>query len=182
MLVSNPERFVIIPNIDEEAKFVIAHEAKENISPKETSAITSNGTHIISPSKGFTAMKYVEVDVEVESKGSVEYIQLTPSAINTINNATQGNLTLITIAERIKLDDGGSKLMIVTPLMTILTDSGVSGYKAIAINFDLKIAQYNGLTTIGDLLKQTSAGSMNWYNFLNSLPKLTEEEFLNLNK
>lgn len=65
MLVSNPERFVIIPNIDEGAKFVIAHEAKENISPKETSAITSNGTHIITPSSGFNAMKEVEVDVFV---------------------------------------------------------------------------------------------------------------------
>jgi hypothetical protein len=68
MLVSNPERFVIIPNIDEGAKFVIAHEAKENISPKETSAITRNGTHIITPSKGYNAMREVEVDVRIEGK------------------------------------------------------------------------------------------------------------------
>lgn len=77
MLVSNPERFVIIPNIDEGAKFVIAHEAKENISPKETSAITSNGTHIITPSKGFTAMREVEVDVNVDLKGSLQDKQVT---------------------------------------------------------------------------------------------------------
>lgn len=56
MLVSNPERFVIIPNIDEGAKFVVAHEARENISPKETSAITLNGTYHIAPSKGYDAM------------------------------------------------------------------------------------------------------------------------------
>jgi hypothetical protein len=65
MLVSNPERFVIIPNIDEGAKFVIAHEAKENISPKETSAITLNGTYHITPSSGFNAMREVEVEVIV---------------------------------------------------------------------------------------------------------------------
>jgi hypothetical protein len=77
MLVSNPERFVIIPNIDEGAKFVIAHEAKENISPKEISAITSNGTHIITPSKGFNAMREVEVDVNVDLKGSLQDKQVT---------------------------------------------------------------------------------------------------------
>jgi hypothetical protein len=77
MLISNPERFVIIPNIDEGAKFVIAHEAKENISPKETSAITSNGKHVISPSSGFNAMREVEVDVNVDLKGSLQDKQVT---------------------------------------------------------------------------------------------------------
>lgn len=65
MLVSNPQRFVIIPKIDEKVKFVIAHQGKENISPKETIAITKNGVSNITPSEGYNAMREVEVDVNV---------------------------------------------------------------------------------------------------------------------
>lgn len=182
MLISNPKRFVVIPKIGESARFVMVHKAQENISEKEERTITTNGTYSIKPSGGFNAMREVEVDVDVKKEGGVEYLQLTPSAITSISNASNGNLSLITLSERIKLDDGGSQLMIITPIMTLLTDSGLSGYKAIAIDFGLKIAQYSGMTTIGDLARKSSIGGTNWYNFLNSLPRLTEEEFHNLNK
>lgn len=90
MLVSNPERFVIIPNIDEGAKFVIAHEAKENISPKETSAITKNGTYNISPSSGFNAMREVEVDVQVPPPSLEEkQVTITENGTTTIE-ASEG--------------------------------------------------------------------------------------------
>lgn len=143
--------------------------------------ITKNGSSEVKPDNGYDGLSKVKVDVNVSSSGGVEYFELTSNAVSTINQ-NNGLTSLLTIAERIKLDDGMNQLMIVTPIMTFLTDCGLSGYKAIALDFNLKVAQYKGITTLGDLCKESYLGSVSWYNFLNSLPRLTEEEFYDISK
>lgn len=47
------------------------------VQPVKRENITSNGKHVISPNSGFTAMKEVEVDVNVDLKGSLQDKQVT---------------------------------------------------------------------------------------------------------
>lgn len=47
------------------------------VQPIKKESITSNGKHVITPSNGFTAMKKVEVDVNVDLKGSLQDKQVT---------------------------------------------------------------------------------------------------------
>lgn len=47
------------------------------VQPIKRESITSNGKHVISPSSGFNAMREVEVDVNVELKGSLQDKQVT---------------------------------------------------------------------------------------------------------
>jgi hypothetical protein len=54
------------------------------VQPIKKESITSNGKHVISPSKGFNAMREVEVDVNVDLKGSLQDKQVT-----IIENGTQ---------------------------------------------------------------------------------------------
>jgi hypothetical protein len=47
------------------------------VQPIKRESITSNGKHVISPSSGFNAMREVEVDVNVDLKGSLQDKQVT---------------------------------------------------------------------------------------------------------
>lgn len=158
MLVSNPQRFVIIPNIDEEIKFVIAHQEKDNISPKETSAITTNGKHIITPSSGFNAMREVEVDVNIgELTTEEKVVDITNNGEVEILPTNAYAMTKVTANVQVPTPALEEKQVTITKAKTteiITPDADVYGLSKVEVSTDIPLESKqititeNGTTTI----------------------------------
>lgn len=158
MLVNNAKRFVVIPKISNGTKFVITHKAKENVSPKETSVITMNGTYNITPSKGFNAMKEVEVDVNIgEFTTEEKIVDITSNGEVEILPTSADAMTKVTANVQVPPPPLEEKQVTITKAKTteiITPDADVYGLSRVEVSTDIPLESKqititeNGTTTI----------------------------------